>query len=143
MSDDNQTGGKPGYEVGYGKPPEATRFRKGKSGNPKGKPKGAKNFATVIAKTVNETVIVQENGRRKKITKLEAMIKQLVNKAASGDPRATQLSLQIIQMFEDRPDPTAQANQLEEADRMVMGDLLARLNLLSRENSGNGTTGPG
>jgi Family of unknown function (DUF5681) len=142
MPDDNQAGGKTGYEVGYGKPPAGSRFVKGKSGNPRGKPKGSKNLATLIAKTAGETVTVQENGRRKTITKLEAMTKQLVNKAASGEPRATQLLLQMIQMYEDRPGTAAQTDELEEADRMVMDQLVARFNRLSQGGSGDGNTGP-
>jgi hypothetical protein len=65
--------GKPDYVIGYCKPPKGTRFVKGRSGNPKGKPKGSRNLATLLTKTVNEAVIVHENGRRKTITKLEAM----------------------------------------------------------------------
>ena len=50
------------YEVGYSKPPRHTRFVKGQSGNPRGRPPGAKNFATLLSEALNETVIVTENG---------------------------------------------------------------------------------
>jgi hypothetical protein len=73
-----------------GNPPESTRFKKGQSGNPKGRRKGSHNVATVLALTLREKVVVNENGARKTVTKLEAAIKQLVNKAASGDLRALQ-----------------------------------------------------
>src|SRR2546430_13671820 len=73
------------YPVGYGRPPRQTRFRKGQSGNPMGRPKGAKNLATLIGQVLKEPVVVSENGRRKKITKREAMLKQLVNRAAAGE----------------------------------------------------------
>lgn len=66
--------------VGYGKPPEQSRFQRGKSGNPNGRPKGILNFATALQKTLREIVVITENGRRKEITKLEAAVKQLVNK---------------------------------------------------------------
>jgi phosphoenolpyruvate carboxylase len=78
------------YEVGYGKPPKEHRFKKGRSGNPKGRPKGALNIASVIDRVLQEKVVINENGERKTISKLEASIKQLVNKAASGDMRAFQ-----------------------------------------------------
>ena len=76
------------YTVGKGKPPEHTRFQKGQSGNPTGRRKGSKNVATLLEQVLNERVIVTENGKRKRITKLQAMLKQLANKAASGDHRA-------------------------------------------------------
>ena len=74
-----------GEKVGYRKPPANSRFRPGQSGNPKGRPKGSLNIATVLMKTLREKVVINENGRRKTITKFEASVKQLVNKAASGD----------------------------------------------------------
>ena len=46
------------YEVGYGKPPRHTRFIKGQSGNPRGRPTGAKNLKTLLSEALNETVIV-------------------------------------------------------------------------------------
>lgn len=76
------------YIVGKGKPPEHTRFQKGQSGNPTGRRKGSKNVATLLEQVLNERVVVTENGKRKRITKLQAMLKQLANQAASGDHRA-------------------------------------------------------
>ena len=66
-----------------------TRFRPGQSGNPRGRPKGARNLSTVVAAALSERVAINENGRRRRITKLEAAVKQLVNRAASGEARAT------------------------------------------------------
>jgi hypothetical protein len=51
--------------IGYGRPPVATRFRRGVSGNPRGRPKGARNIATVVAATLGERISITENGRRK------------------------------------------------------------------------------
>ena len=81
------------YEIGYGKPPRHTQFRKGQSGNPKGRPRGAKNSATLLNEALDEPVVVTENGRRKTITKKQVIVKQIVNKAAGGDYRAIQLLL--------------------------------------------------
>src|SRR6202030_3462192 len=50
------------YEVGYGKPPRHTRFKKGRSGNPRGRPNGSKNLSTLLSETLSEPVIVAENG---------------------------------------------------------------------------------
>lgn len=83
------------YSVGKGKPPHHTRFQKGQSGNPKGRLRGSKNVATLLAQVLRERVVITENGRRKTITKLEAMLKQLANKAASGDHRAIKLLISL------------------------------------------------
>ena len=61
--------------IGYRRPPLRTRFRPGQSGNPRGRPGGARNLSTVIAAALGEKVAVTENGRRRRITKLEAAIK--------------------------------------------------------------------
>src|SRR5438270_12152415 len=83
------------YEVGYGKPPRHTRFKKGQSGNLRGRPSGSKNLATVLSEALNELVIVAENGGRRKITKRQAITPQLHNQAAKSEWRATQLLLDI------------------------------------------------
>ena len=112
--------------IGYGRPPLANRFRAGQSGNPRGRPKGARNLSTVVASALGERVAVTENGRRRRITKLEAAIKQLVNRAAAGEARATQLLIQLAQATEARaaqPD----ADLIGEADAIVIAELQRRL----------------
>jgi hypothetical protein len=76
------------YEVGYGKPPRGTGFKKGQSGNPRGRPPHSKNLTTLLNDTLNEPVTITEDDRRRKITKREAVIKTLINKSASADPRS-------------------------------------------------------
>jgi hypothetical protein len=111
--------------VGYRHPPLSTRFRAGQSGNPRGRPKGARNLSTIIAAALGEKVAVTENGRRRRITKLEAAIKQLVNRAASGEARAT-LLLVLVQANEARP-AQGDAERLGEAAAIVMAELARRL----------------
>jgi hypothetical protein len=65
----------PKSQVGYCSPPEATRFQKGVSGNPRGRPKGSLNVATVLTRTLRQKVAITENGRRRTVTKLEAALK--------------------------------------------------------------------
>jgi len=115
-----------GERVGYRRPPVGTRFRPGQSGNPRGRPKGARNLSAVVAAALSERVAVNENGRRRRITKLEAAVKQLVNRAASGEARATQLLLALVQANEAGR-AQQDANRLGEADAIVMAELTRRL----------------
>lgn len=116
------------YEVGYGRPPLATRFKPGQSGNPKGKPKGARNLATEFNEELKTKVTIQENGRTRQITKAQALAKQHVNKAVSGDPRSTQFVLSMALGVDagGAPAPLSQ-----EADAQVKRDLLRRMRLIS------------
>jgi hypothetical protein len=88
-------------EVGYGKPPNRTQFVKGQSGNPTGRPKGSQNLATVLAKAGRQRVKITENGRTRHVTKFEATMLQLFNKAASGDLKAIASLLDWIKSFSD------------------------------------------
>ena len=102
--------------VGYGKPPVHSRFQKGRSGNPKGRPRGRRNMSTLLSATLNGWVTVVENGRRKKITKREAIVTQLVNKSASADLKATQIVLAMLRDVESLTDGSAEPAAFTEAD---------------------------
>jgi hypothetical protein len=91
------------YLVGKWKPPDRTKFKPGQSGNPAGRPKGSRNMSTLLAQELNKTVRVVENGRSKKITKRQALSKQIVNKALSGDFRFLTLLLPEIRDTEPLP----------------------------------------
>jgi hypothetical protein len=123
--------------VGYGHPPEHTRFKAGKSGNPRGRPKGTLNMATVLERTLRERVVINENGRRKTVTKLEAAIKQLTNKAASGELKALQLLTALVRSAEERALKTVPPDStLEEADQRVFLSILKRLETTSEGGQG-------
>jgi Family of unknown function (DUF5681) len=114
--------------VGYGKPPRKHRFRKGRSGNPRGRPKGSKNLTTVLAKTIAEKVEITENGQRRAVSKLEVAVKQLVNRAAAGDARASHQLFSLAQWVEGRAEaPSAAADPVTDADREVIAAVFARL----------------
>jgi hypothetical protein len=115
------------YVVGYGKPPLHTRFQKGRSGNPKGRPRGRKNMSTLLSDALNGSVIVVENGRRKKITKREAIVTQLVNKSASADLKATQIVLAMLRDVESQADGSADPGAFTEADQQIIRRIQARL----------------
>ena len=114
------------YDVGFGKPPKRTRFHPGVSGNPKGRPRGRRNLATILEQTLQEKIVINDNGTLRTITKLEASVKQLVNKATSGDLVAlrqlTSLASSVEEQVVDPP-----TKQLADVDLKVMRGVLKRL----------------
>lgn len=115
------------YEVGYGKTPRGTRFQKGRSGNPGGRPKGALNLATLLDRTLRELVVISENGQRKKITKLQAAVKQLVNQAASGELAALRQLMALVTSAEQSlGDSQTGRLSVNEADQKVIAQILQR-----------------
>jgi hypothetical protein len=116
------------YEAGFRKPPRHGQFKPGHSGNPKGRPKGAKNLATLLGRTLSERVLVTENGRRRSISKLEAAVKVLVNKAASGDAKFMHQLLALVHLVEGRPEALAAPPiPFTDADREVLRGIAERL----------------
>jgi hypothetical protein len=81
------------YTVGYGWPPVQTRFQKGTSGNPKGRPRKSKNTATIMKALLDEEVIVTKSGEQLQMTAHEAMLNRQRNKALAGDIKALKLFL--------------------------------------------------
>jgi len=75
-------------QVGYRKPPRHSRFKKGQSGNPRGRPKGSESAARLTRRILDEKIVIRENGKRRRITRREAMLKQLANKGVMGDLRS-------------------------------------------------------
>ena len=113
------------YDVGYGKPPKETRFKKGQSGNVAGRPKGKLNLATVVERAMNATVVVNEGGQRQTKSKLEVAITQLMNKAASGDLKAIRMAVGLVpgNATSDADNQTPD----RQADRELAKKLAARL----------------
>jgi hypothetical protein len=118
------------YQIGYGKPPRHAGFQKGRSGNPKGRPKGSKTFANLLAEALDAKVQVTEDGKRRQVTKRELVVKQLVNKSAAADLRAIKQLTDIVQRVEPRSETSAAPSepaQLTASDREVVELFVARL----------------
>jgi hypothetical protein len=107
----------------------ATRFKPGTTGNPRGRRKGARNFRTAIQNELKRRVAVTEDGKRKKITKREAVAKQLVNKAAAGDPKAIPVLLSETRPYETdaAADASRAAEMMSPEDQAVMESITRRI----------------
>jgi Family of unknown function (DUF5681) len=101
-----------GYHVGKGRPPVATRWKPGQSGNPRGRPRGSKNLGTMLTEELNEKVKIQRNGGTQSVTKRQVIVKRLVNNAVNGDWKATNLVLDHDR--EPSPDFSAPKKTFEE-----------------------------
>jgi hypothetical protein len=113
MSEENMSDS---YEVGYGKPPRNTQFRKGVSGNPKGRPKKALGFHHELLRQSKASVTISENGKRCRVSKHELVIKQLIHKATSGNIPALRAYLDRHQIASEKV-AQLEAAQAKEAER--------------------------
>jgi len=115
------------YEVGFGKPPRNTQFRKGTTGNPRGRPKGAKSLHSILVKMGREPVKVNINGRIRSVSRLEAIVMQLSNKAASGDLKAIRELLAAHRLFPEPTEPVEAEVVSTERDEAVLKSILSRM----------------
>jgi hypothetical protein len=89
-------------KIGPGNPPKYTQYRKGVSGNPKGRPKGSKNLSTLMMEAAHHPVSVDIEGKSRRITAIHATTLQLATKAAHGDAKATVAFLDAVDEIERR-----------------------------------------
>jgi hypothetical protein len=75
-------------DVGYGKAPRAHRFKPGQSGNPKGRPKGKKNEATMLDELLFQKIKIREGGRERRITLFEGMLRRFAEDSLKGNIKA-------------------------------------------------------
>jgi hypothetical protein len=111
------------YEVGYGRPPRATQFKKGQSGNPRGRPKGAKGFDAQLKETFGQKVEVQLMGKTRRITAGQAMLLKLTAKALGGDMAALRHGLGLFQVSQSGDAPSAVFDS--ERDRELIASYFA------------------
>ena len=106
--------------VGYGKPPMHSRFQPGHSGNPAGRPKGARNLTTDVKRILLTPVKVRSEGRTKTRTTQESLLLVLREKALRGDARASYQLLELAQRFNNDPPDPAAAQPLSADDQALL-----------------------
>ena len=88
-------------DVGYRRPPKATRFKKGRSGNPGGRPRGSRNIGRVLLDVTRQKVSVTENGKTRQMPALEVAIRRLTNEAIQKDQSALKLLFSLMERYAD------------------------------------------
>ncbi len=87
------------YEVGYGKPPLATRFRKGESGNGSGRPRRSRSVGSILTEILERTVTIRDGAGPRQVTVQEAMLLKFAENALKGDARAFTTLLGLAERY--------------------------------------------
>lgn len=107
-------------KVGYGNPPVPTRFQPGKSGNPRGRPKGARGLRAELKAELDEFVTVEVNGKKKRIRKRRLVIKALAAQAAKGNVSAADKLLALVIQAEGFEDQRPDKQKLSDTDLKIL-----------------------
>jgi uncharacterized protein DUF5681 len=113
--------------AGSRKPPRKGQFKLGASGNPGGRPKGSRTLRAELMKILKERIAVRESGKRKQITRQEAMLLTLLEKALRGDVRAASMIMNIVLRLEPNESEKAAPDEaLAEDDIEIVAAFLRR-----------------
>jgi len=135
----NPSSARKGTERNYRKPPKASQFKPGQSGNPKGRPKGVRNFETDLDEALRALVEVKTNGGVRRITMQKALLQTLAEKARDGDLRAIQhLSSLILRLMDSRSE--APATVLESNDRAILDEYYEERKALEADRAASGSS---
>lgn len=115
------------YQVGYRRPPRASRFQKGRSGNPRGRKKGSRNLDQIVQQVAKETVTVVHKGKSIKMPADEVLIRKVSADALQGDPKAREQMLQLLKEYSPA-DTTLPPGQIDNAeDHNLIAQALERM----------------
>lgn len=115
-----------GRQRGYGQPPEASRFKKGTSGNPRGRPKKVMSFKAELAAELQEKLVLTENGKKRRISKQRAFIKTLTEAAIKKDTRAVTVLLACMRYFGVGAEEEAVTEAVDTDDLEILQNYLDR-----------------
>jgi len=111
---------------GYKRPPKTTRFKAGHSGNPKGRPKGARSLKKDLVNLMEKRVRIREDGEQRHVSGQELMLLKLFEKAAKGDLKASTQIFGMLMKFDASDPPQTEPENITANDRMIVADFLRR-----------------
>ncbi len=112
------------YNVGYGRPPKATRFAQGKSGNLRGRPKGSRSIAASLQDALSGKTTLTENGKSRSVSRLDGMLHRLTNAALRGEMPALKLLLFLLEKYSDGPESKIDFGSLLGEDAAILAQAL-------------------
>jgi hypothetical protein len=120
-------------EVGYKHPPLDSQFRKGQSGNPRGRRKGQRNVAPVVTEILSQLVTVKQGGKARRVSKGNAVILMLMSKAQNGDGRAVKAMLYWVEKIARVDTPELQLGGRGGYEFMLVPEVAASAEQWQRE----------
>lgn len=123
--DDDDIPNKRDYEVGYGKPPKASQWQKGQSGNPGGRTKGAKGLRTILKEEVHAKQTIRVAGEEVTGSRLRLMILTLAMRAATGDGKSADRMIPLVIQYLGVEDPGTDRQQLTPHDQALLDEWMA------------------
>jgi hypothetical protein len=113
-----------GNDVGYGKPPRAHQFKPGQSGNPKGRPRGAKSEATILQDLLQHKIGLSERGKTRRITLHEAILRRIAEDCLKGNTKSAAFLLNRYHaMTSSEPDESG----LSDDEQIVLETYLKKI----------------
>lgn len=131
---------------GYKNPPKEHQFRKGVSGNPKGRPRKKKqpssdpglDLIASVHRELGKTISVQENGQHKEVTKLDAFSAQLVAQSVNGKPSQQKMLLSLLMLDTHEETQKQTLEQLQSHDEDLLNELYQQLNAIGDDTPDDG-----
>jgi Family of unknown function (DUF5681) len=115
------------YEVGYGRPPIATRFAAGNRANPNGRPRGSRSVGAILQDIMRQKIAVSEHGKTRRISTLKGTLRRLANDAIRGDLASVKLLISLVDRYADSTVAASRLNDLLAEDRAILARYLPAL----------------